>query len=188
MNLKEILGDAWKDDMTAADIAEALKELPGPAEYDRQKKALDKATHEAAENKRALREKQTAEEADAADRKKQLDDMQAELETLRTEKKVAGFKAKFLALGFSEDAAGKAAQAQVDGDTDEVFAALQARQQEVEKAAKKQSVMGSDRRPAAGSGTVTQDYQKRIDAALASGNRADAAYYTRLQFEQAHQE
>lgn len=180
MDLKSVLGDAYKDGMSFEEIASALAEIPGPAENAKLKAALDKATHEAADNKRALREKQTAEEAAAADQKKQLDDMQAELEKLRNEKKLGEFKAKFLGLGFGEDAANKAAKAQLDGDTDAVFTALLARQQEVEKAAKKQSVMDSDVRPASGSGSAAPNYVQLAEEARKNGDGPAVAYYTRL--------
>ena len=180
MDLKSVLGDSYKDGMSFEEIAAALAEVPGPAEYAKQKTALDKATHEAATNKKALREKQTAEEAAAADRQKQIDDMQAELEKLRNDKRMGEYKAKFLGLGFGEDAANKAAKAQLDGNTDAVFAALLARQQEVEKAAKKQSVMESDVRPASGSGSAAPNYAQLFQDAMAANDMSAAAYYSRL--------
>ena len=59
------------------------------AEMARQKAALDKATKEAAENKRLLRAKQTAEEAAAEAEKERQEAIEKELNELRKERAVA---------------------------------------------------------------------------------------------------
>jgi len=79
------------------------------AEMAKQKAALDKATKEASESKKALRAKQTAEEAAAEEAKAQQDAMRQELETLRKERTVAATTAKVIPLVGNNEAAGKIA-------------------------------------------------------------------------------
>lgn len=71
------------------------------AELAKQKAALDKATKEAAENKRALRAKQSAEEAAAEEAKATQQAMQEELAQLRREKAVGQITAR--AMSFVRD-------------------------------------------------------------------------------------
>ena len=71
------------------------------AELARMKAALDKATKEAAEHKRALRAKQTEEEAAAETAKEQQEAIMKELEELRKEKAVANAGKKV--MGFIPD-------------------------------------------------------------------------------------
>lgn len=68
------------------------------AELAKQKAALDKATKEAAESKRALRAKQSAEEVAAEEAKALQQSMQEELEQLRKEKAVSQITAKVMSF------------------------------------------------------------------------------------------
>ena len=69
MNIKDLLKDAYKEGMTLEDVENALKDIDLPtdnsAEIDRLKNALSKSNSEAADYKKQLREKMTAEEAKA---------------------------------------------------------------------------------------------------------------------------
>ena len=65
MNIKDLLKDAYKEGMTVEDIENALKDIDLPtdnsAEIDRLKTALSKSNSEAADYKKQLREKMSAE-------------------------------------------------------------------------------------------------------------------------------
>lgn len=186
MKLKEVLGEAYKDGMTFDEIEKALSDVPGPVEYAAQKKATDNATHEAASYKRDLRARQTEDEKAKADRDEQMQKMQKELEALRRDKAVSGFKAKFLGLGFEEVLAEETAQAMAEGKTETVFTNLATFKSAMQKELKKQAVAASDVRPAAG-GTPSKsviDYSQAISQAAVDGNMADAACMARLAFEQ----
>ena len=187
MNLKKVLGDAYREDMTAAEIAEALSGVPGPDELEAQKRATDRASHEAAAYKKDLRARQTAEEQAQADRDAALKKMQEELDSLRTEKQVATFKAKYIGLGFDEALAEKTAAAQVQGDTDTLFANLAAHQAAMQKELKKQSVQASDVRPVAGGSADPAPYDpvKDINAAMDAGNQLEAVRLMRVAAETA---
>ncbi|MBO7727890.1 MAG: hypothetical protein J6S50_05155 [Oscillospiraceae bacterium] len=80
------------------------------AEIAKQKAALDKATKEAAESKRALRAKQSAEEIAAEEAKTQQEALMKELETLRKEKAVAAMTAKAVPFIGNNDAAAELAE------------------------------------------------------------------------------
>jgi len=91
------------------------------AENKRLKKAVDKASSEAANYKKQVMS--TKSEADKAAIEKAEKDasIKAELEELRKESKINGFKANFLGSGYSDDLAQKAAEAMYENDTDALF-------------------------------------------------------------------
>lgn len=80
------------------------------AELAKQKAALDKATKEAAESKRALRAKQSAEEVAAEEAKALQQSMQEELEQLRKEKAVSVITAKAMTFVGDNDTAAQVAE------------------------------------------------------------------------------
>ena len=104
----------------------AKDEKPDTAEIAKLKAALSKASSDAAEWKRQLREKQSETERAAAERAEQEQAMREELETLRKEKRVSDYTGKCLALNMDADLAGKTAAALADGDMDSVFDCLKA--------------------------------------------------------------
>ena len=96
------------------------------ADLAKQKAALDKATKEAAESKRALRAKQTAEEAAAEEAKAQQDALMQELETLRKERAVASTTAKIIPLVTDSAVAGQVSEYLYGAeDVDSAIAAIQ---------------------------------------------------------------
>ncbi len=109
-------------DMTAEEKLAALEAYEMDTTGLVKKDLLDKATSEAAAYKRQLREKMTADEQAQTEQAEALQKMQAELETLRTEKAVDAATKKWMSLGYDEKLATETAQAMVAGDTDKVFA------------------------------------------------------------------
>ena len=100
-------------------------EVPAPdnSEIQSLKEAVRRANSEAADYKKQLRAKQTDDEAKAAEDAKAREAMQQELESLRRDKAIGAFRAKFLELGYDADSAAEAAQALQAGDYEKVFAA-----------------------------------------------------------------
>lgn len=98
---------------------------PDP-ELEKLKAALSRANSEAAEYKRALREKQTEKERADAERAEADRAMREELEMLRKEKRVSEYTAKCVTLKMDADLASKTANALADGDMDSVFECLNA--------------------------------------------------------------
>lgn len=109
------------------------------SEVQRLKAALDKASSEAAGYKKQLRAKQSDDEAKAQQEAEAREAMQQELESLRKDKAIGTYQAKFLGLGYSAEDAKKAAEALQAGDFDSVFAT----QEKFIDAAKKEAVAGS---------------------------------------------
>jgi len=99
-------------------------EKPVNPEVEKLKAALSKASADAAEWKRQLRQKQTETERAEAERQEQEQAMREELEVLRKEKRVSDYTAKCVALNMDADLAAQTATALADGDMDSVFDCL----------------------------------------------------------------
>jgi hypothetical protein len=89
------------------------------AENKRLKAATDKATAEAAENKRKLREKMSEKEQYDAEKAEREAAVQAEIASLRRESSINKMAKSFIAMGYTEENAVKASEAQLDGDFEE---------------------------------------------------------------------
>lgn len=120
-------GIAGYADMTAEEKLAALEALDAPEnkpdpEAAKLKTQLSKANSEAAELKRKLQEKMTEDEKKRAEEEESRKQMQEELEALRKDKLIAGYKASYLAMGYDEATADDTAKALAEGNTDKVFA------------------------------------------------------------------
>lgn len=101
---------------TGGNLAEELERMKG--ELEKYKKAIDKATKEAADNKRALKEKeqalrsrQTAEEIAAEEKKAQDEQTAKEIDELRREvARTKAVKSVMSKLGTDEETSGKIAE------------------------------------------------------------------------------
>lgn len=123
MTLKDLLKDAYRENMTVEEIEAALDGVEiDTSEVDRLKNALTKSNSEAAEYKKQLRARQTDEEAREAERAKEFASMKEELEALKQEKVVSEYTSRFLALGYDEILAKETASAFAKGEMDTVFA------------------------------------------------------------------
>ena len=91
------------------------------AENKRMKKAVDKATADASDWKKKFLATQSESEKLSMEKAERDAAIKEELEMLRKESKVNKFAKSFMACGYSEEMATKAAEAQYSGDTDELF-------------------------------------------------------------------
>lgn len=132
--------------MSAEDKLKALEEYefetPAHKENDevtKLKAALSKANSDAAEWKRQFREKQTEAERAEAERKEHEAAVEDELRTLRRDKSVSGYVAQYLALGYTQELALKAAEATADNDAATIMSCqqeyIEAKTKELEAAA-----------------------------------------------------
>lgn len=130
MKLNVLLGDAYKEGMTADEIISALEKVadPNAAEVEKLRNAVTKANSEAAEYKKQLKAKRTDDENAAqeqadklAEMQKQIEALTADKENLVKEKTLASYREKFVAQGYDAELANKAASALADGDMDKVF-------------------------------------------------------------------
>ena len=186
--LSDLLGKAYKEGMTEDEISAALETVGqgNEAEVNRLKAALSKANSEAADYKKQLRTKQTDDEAAAAAQKEEHDRLVQENADLKRSMALSERKAKLLAMGYDESLADETAAAMVDGDMDKVMA-NQSKYLEVQKKNIQSDAMRKTPRPAAGDdgNGGSMDYAKKIAEAQASGDYTAAAYYTRLQAQEA---
>lgn len=127
-NKADLDGD---DDVSLAEQVAQLK-----VQNAKLKKANDKATSEAASYKKQLREKQTAEEIALQEKAEKEAEREEQFQKLLRENTITKFEKNFLALGYPADLAAKAAAAQCDNDTDELFSIQQSFIEAKEKAMK----------------------------------------------------
>ena len=111
MDLKTLLGDAYKENMTPADIEAALKDknLVDPATLPESvsKETYNKVSTEAANLRKQLKEKSTTEEQ-AAQAQKEIQD---QISALQKENNQFKFKEQFLASGYDAKTAAGLAEA-----------------------------------------------------------------------------
>lgn len=128
MNIRDLLGDAYKEGMSAEEIEAALEgvDLPadGSAEIETLRTALSKSNSEAANYKKQLRERMSEEERKAKEEAEKYDEVVRERDALLREKTILGYTARYIALGYDERLASETAEAMANGDTEKVFAAL----------------------------------------------------------------
>ena len=182
-DLKELLGDAYKEDMTFEDINAALaeRELVDKSQYDGfvPKTLLEKANSEAADYKKkwkAAASEQEQKQIEDAEKQAQIEE---ELKALRRSSKVSEYEKQHLALKYDEKDAKEIAEALYDGDMDTVFR-LQKKHEEALQKAIKADLLKDMPTPPAGNQT-TIDYSKQIAEAQASGDMALMASLIRQQ-------
>lgn len=168
--LSDLLGDSYKEGMTEEEISTALQAAGAgqnnDAEINRLKAQLSKANSEAADYKKQLRGKQTADEAAAAEQKATMDKLTQENTDLKRSIALADKKTKLVAMGYDEKLADSTAIAMVDGDMDTVMKNQATFNESREKAIRAEQ-MKKTPRPAAGSdGTGGMDYATELDERL----------------------
>ena len=170
MNIKDLLKDAYKEGMSVEDIENALKDIDLPtdnsAEIDRLKTALSKSNSEAADYKKQLREKMSAEEVKAKEDAEKIEELIKERDALLREKTVAGYKAQYLALGYDEGLAGETAEALANGETNKVFANHSKHLAAVEKKIRA-DVLKDTPKPEGGNGSETMTKEKFLKMSTA---------------------
>lgn len=158
MNIKDLLKDAYKEDMTIEEINAALEgiELPtdNSAEIDRLKNALSKSNSEAADYKKQLREKMTAEEQKAKDDAEKFEELQSKYDALLRKESISDNRAKLLSLGYDDTLASETAEALVSGDLDKVFANQKKLIESVEKKIRADILKGTPK-PTGGNSSET---------------------------------
>ena len=161
--------EAFEYDDNAGTVAQLTKDLATArtSAEDWKKKHDDRLTDEE-KNRNAAEEAQKA--------------LQEELNTLRREKTVAGYKAKLLAQGYEEKLADDTAAALADGNMEKVFANQQKFNLAREEKWNAEHIGGTPR-PPAGTGGEGIDYAKEIETARARGDYAQMAYLMRRQQE-----
>ena len=187
MNIKDLLKDAYKEGMSVEDIENALKDIDLPtdnsAEIDRLKTALSKSNSEAAEMKKQLREKMSAEEIKAKEDAERWEKLEKERNELLREKNVSAHKAKFLENGYTAEQADKSAEALVDGDFDTVFKILGEYRTNLEKKFKSENI-DSTPKPQGGASNphvpTQEEFNKMSYAEMAELYQTNPELYNQL--------
>jgi flagellar biosynthesis/type III secretory pathway protein FliH len=174
MNIKDLLKDAYKEGMSLEEIETALKDIDLPtdnsAEIDRLKAALSKSNSEAADFKKQLREKMSAEEVKAKEDADKIEELIKERDALLREKTVAGHKAQYLALGYDEGLANATAEALANGEIDKVFANQKKHLESVEKKIRA-DVLKDTPKPEGGNGSETMTKEKFLKMPIAEQHK-----------------
>ena len=132
------------------------------AENKRLKKASDKNASDASNWKKKYMDTQTEADKLSMEKAERDAELREELEALRKESKVNKFAKSFLAMGYSEEQATKAAEAQYSGDTDELFRIQKQYQEEYAKKIRA-DIMKTMPAPATGNDDDVQITQEQFD-------------------------
>lgn len=184
-DLKELLGDAYKEDMTLDDINTALAgiDLVEKSQFDGfvPKTLLEKANSEAADYKKKWKAASSEQERKAIEEAELKAQTEEELKNLRRENKVSKYEKQYLSQKYEAKDALEIAEALYDGDMDTVFKIQQKHDEEVRKNIKAEIMKDMPAPPSGNQKTV--DYSKQIAEAQAAGNMVLAASLIRQQAE-----
>lgn len=162
MKIVDLLKDAYKEGMTLEEIESALESIELPtdssAEVEKLKNALSKSNSEAAEFKRQLKEKMTADEIKAKEEAEEREKIMKDYEDLKKKVAVSDNKAKLLALGYEDALATETAEAMANGEIDKVFANQKKHLDAVEKKVRSE-ILKDTPKPGGGNGdkTITKE-------------------------------
>lgn len=175
------------DAMTPEQKVEALQgfDFPDP-DYSGwvKKETFDKTASDLAAKKKELNAKLTEEERRKQEEAEKWSAMQQQLDTLKKEKTISGYKAKLVAQGYDEALADATAAAMESGDMATVFANNQKFLEGYAKKIVADKLKGTPRGASGGTGGPSGvDYTKAIEEATGRGDFTAAAYYTRLKAE-----
>ena len=178
MEIKDLLGESYKDGMTSDEIIEALKNVEIPkdqsAEIQKLKDRISEVNSEAADwkNKYKATLDDATRKAQEAEEKAKKD---AELlESLKKEKAIAGYKASYLAMGYEEKLAEDTANALYEGNNEKLFENQRKHQESVEKKAREDALRGSGRPGGSGSSAPDDDSEAVKLAREIGASRAEA--------------
>lgn len=175
MDIKELLEDAYKEGMTDEDIKNALA-----GKIVKLKNSLSKSNSEAADYKKQLRDKMTADEIKAKEDAEKQEKLQNDYDALLKKVNISENKAKLLSFGYDEILADEAAEAMVNGDISRVIESQKKYAESFEKKIRS-DILKETPKPIGGNGSNNADYTKQIEEAQKSGDISAVAYYTRLQ-------
>ena len=167
MKIKDLLKDAYKEDMTLEEIEAALADIEFPEdqtpEVERLKAALSKSNSENAEWKKKHREALSEEERKAQETADLIKQLQEENATLTRDSNISKHKAKFLGMGYDESLASDAATAMVDGDTEKLFSCQLAHQEALKKEIRAEALKGTPKPvPDKKDGAITREQVSKM--------------------------
>lgn len=186
-NIKDLLGEAYVEGMSAEDIVKALEGVSLPQdrtdEIDRLVKAKDKANSEAAEYKRKLKDHMSEEEKRVAEEADRIKTIEQENADLKKRIAIADYTSKFIASGLDAEVAAKSAEAAYTGDIDTVIANYNSKIASVKESVKAELISATPVMTG-GSSVKVKDYTKDINDSIVGGDMAKAAALMRVAQEQ----
>lgn len=166
MNIKDLLKDAYKEGMTLEEIESALEGIEMPTdnsvEIERLKTALSNSNSEAANYKKQLKEKMSADEIKAKEDAERQEKLQKDYDALVKKVAISENKAKLLSLGYDDALATETAEAMANGELDKVFANQKKHLEAVEKKIRS-DILKDTPKPNGGNGNKTitkEDFDK----------------------------
>lgn len=184
-DLKDLLGDAYKEDMTFDEVNAALaeKDLVDKSQFEGfvPKSLLEKANSEAADYKKKWKAASSEQGRKAIEEAEQKAQAEEELKSLRRENKVSKYEKQYLAQKYDPKDAFDIAEALYDGDMDTVFKIQQKHDDEVRKSIKAEIMKDMTAPPSGNQKTV--DYSKQIAEAQERGDMVMVASLIRQQAE-----
>lgn len=159
-------------------------EFPDTPDYSGyvKKDLYDKTASEAASWKKKHNELLSEDERKKQERDEHQAALEAEVASLRKERTISNYMAKYMAEGYDEKLAKETATALADGEMEKVFANQSAFLAAKTETLKKEMLKATPRTPA-GEGASIGDYAKRISDANERGDMALVAALTREQQE-----
>jgi hypothetical protein len=186
-NIKDLLGEAYVEGMSAEDQIKALESISLPQdrtdEIDRLIKAKDKANSEAAEYKRKLKDHMSEEEKRNTEEAERIQKIEQENADLKKRIAIADYTSKFLASGLDAETAAKSAEAAYTGDIDTVIANYNSRIASVKESVKAELIASTPSMQGGKTGKV-KDYTQDINDSIVGGDMAKAAALMRVAQEQ----
>jgi cysteinyl-tRNA synthetase len=187
MNLKELLGDAYKENMTIDEVNEALANITAPKTVS--KEQWDKTASELASSKKLVRElqeklRELEESSMTAEEKLKAETERAQELQKALSQKLSALKAKeiFVSAGLTEADYSSILDVVVSEDEEttktrakSMVDLISAQKAAVEKAVKAELLKGTPKPPAGEGSNTGGDFEKEIEAARANGDMATVA-------------
>ena len=177
-NIQRLLGDKFKEGMTAEEQLAALEEISLPKdnsdELQRLKSANDKLASEAAENKRKLKDHMSEEEKRSAEEAERIQTMENENKALKKQIAIADYTGKFIASGMDQKTAAECAEAAFEGKIDTIITHFNAKISSVKDDVRAQLISETPTLKG-GKSASPKDFKPDIDSNIAIGDYANAA-------------
>lgn len=178
MEIRDLLGESYRDGMSVEEIAEALKGVTLPtdqtSEVERLRKALTAANSDAADWKKKYRETQDETSRTAAEKEEEHKQLLERVAALEAEKAVATYKATYVAMGYDDKLAESTAKAMQSGDMAKVLENQRKFQEATEQRIRAELMRHSGRPGGDDSGDSKQEDEAVARARQIAKQRADA--------------
>lgn len=162
MTIQEILGEEYREDMTAEEIKEAVAKSKNIVS----KQSFDKKTSELVKTQKELKTRLTEKEQEALEKEQADQQMRENYAELLRRTTITEHVNNLISIGYTEDRAQKMAVAFVDGDFNAVIGEMKAHTASLEKKIAK-DLLENTPRPGTNEVTEKHELKKVKDLSLA---------------------